>query len=170
MFNFKDFLLWEQTSRDTVDVKKIYIDIAGDLVAGVLLSQIIFWFLPNQEGKTKLRVEKEGELWLAKEREDWWDECRISVKQFDRAISLLQEKNLVEKRIFMFNSKPTVHLRLNLSTLTKYLSEKIQGEAEQGGKTLLPKGEKRNCPKGKFHNRDNYRDNYRDSSIKDRNY
>jgi len=149
MLNAKDFLLWEQASRDTIDVKKVYIDIAGDLITGILLSQIIFWFLPNQEGKTKLRVEKEGEMWLAKEREDWWDECRISVKQFDRAISILQEKNLVEKRIFMFNNKSTVHLRLNFDTLIPYLSNQIQSETVQRGKAELPKGEKRNCPKGK---------------------
>ena len=147
MLNAKDFLLWEQASRDTIDVKKVYIDIAGDLITGILLSQIIFWFLPNQEGKTKLRVEKEGEMWLAKEREDWWDECRISVKQFDRAISILQEKNLVEKRIFMFNNKSTVHLRLNFDTLIPYLSNQIQSETVQRGKAELPKGEKRNCPK-----------------------
>ena len=35
---FEQFLLWERASRDTLEVKRTYIDMAGDLVAGVVLS------------------------------------------------------------------------------------------------------------------------------------
>ena len=82
---FEHFLLWERASRDTLEVKRIYVDMAGDLVAGLVLSQIVYWHLPNREGKARLRVEREGDLWLAKARAEWWDECRISPKQADRA-------------------------------------------------------------------------------------
>jgi hypothetical protein len=144
MQNIQEFLAWEQMSRDTIDVKKVYIDIAEDLVAGILLSQIIYWYLPDQEGKTKLRVEKDGQLWLVKGREDWWEECRISPKQFDRAIAILQKKGLVEKKIFKFNGNPTTHIRLNFDVLIQYLSVFTQRV-----KTNLPKGEKPNSPLGK---------------------
>jgi len=144
MQNIQEFLAWEQMSRDTIDVKKVYIDIAEDLVAGVLLSQIIYWYLPDQEGKTKLRVERDGQLWLVKGREDWWEECRISPKQFDRAIAILQKKGLVEKKIFKFNGNPTTHIRLNFDVLIQYLSVFTQRV-----KTNLPKGEKPNSPLGK---------------------
>lgn len=144
MQNIQEFLAWEQMSRDTIDVKKVYIDIAGDLIAGILLSQIIYWHLPNQEGQTKLRVEKNGQLWLVKGREDWWEECRISPKQFDRAITILQKKNLVEKKIFKFNGNPTTHIRLNFDVLIQYLSVFTQRV-----KTNLPKEEKPNLPNGK---------------------
>ncbi len=107
-----DFLRWEQASRDTIDVKRCYIDLAGDLVAGVLLSQLIYWFLPNRHG-SKLRVEREGRLWLAKQRTDWWEECRISPKQFDRAIQVLADKGLVEHRRFRFGGSPIIHVWLN---------------------------------------------------------
>lgn len=107
-----------------IDVKKIYIDIAEDLVAGILLSQIIFWNLPNQEGKTKLRVKKQGELWLAKGREDWWEECRISPKQFDRAIKILESKNLITKKIFKLDGTPITHLKLDFDVLFKYIEKK----------------------------------------------
>lgn len=35
------FLLWEMRSQDCIKVKRCYIDVAADLEAGVLLSQII---------------------------------------------------------------------------------------------------------------------------------
>lgn len=123
MNNINDFFMWEQISRDSIDVKRIYIDIAGDLIAGILLSQIIYWNLPNQEGRTKLRVKKHGKLWLAKGRSDWWEECRITDRQFDRAIKILEEKFLVEKKVFKFNGNPTLHIRLNYNVLMQCLSD-----------------------------------------------
>src|SRR5262245_57447695 len=71
---FEQFLLWERASRDTLEVKRLYVDMAGDLVAGVMLSQIIYWHLPNRDGYAKLQVQREGKRWLAKGRADWWEE------------------------------------------------------------------------------------------------
>lgn len=110
--DLREFLLWEQATRDCIDVKKIYVDMADDLVAGILLSQIVYWNLPSKQGKTKLRVEKDGYLWLAKGREDWWDECRIKPRQFDTAFKKLEEQGLVEKKTFKFNGDPTIHIRI----------------------------------------------------------
>ena len=95
----EEFLQWERRSRDTIDVKRCHIDAADDPVAGVLLSQIVFWFLPGRNG-SKLRIEHQGRPWLAKARADWHDECRISPKQFDRAIKILRSRGLVETRVF----------------------------------------------------------------------
>ncbi|GAA4703046.1 hypothetical protein [Brevibacillus fulvus] len=110
--DLREFLLWEQATRDCIDVKKIYVDMADDLIAGILLSQIVYWFLPDKEGRTKLRVKKDGVLWLAKSREDWWDECRIKPRQFDTAFKKLEEQGLVEKKTFKFNGDPTIHIRI----------------------------------------------------------
>jgi hypothetical protein len=52
------FLAWEAASRDTIDFKKIYVDMADDLVAGLLLSQVVYWFLPDRNGNLKLRVRR----------------------------------------------------------------------------------------------------------------
>jgi len=65
---WSNFLLWETASRDTVDFKTIYVDMADDLVAGLLLSQIVYWYLPSKEGRSKLRVFKDGYYWIAKTR------------------------------------------------------------------------------------------------------
>jgi len=132
--NVEEFYEWERASRDVIDVKRCYVDIAGDLASGILLSQIIYWFLPDREGKLKLRIQREGEFWLAKSRTDWWDECRITKKQFDRAITVLRDKGLVTTKRFRFRGSPTVHIRLNVSVVV------------QGVNCILTKGENPNRP------------------------
>lgn len=134
--HYHEFLAWEEASRDTIDLKKIYIDVAdGDLVSGVLLSQIIYWYLPSKNKQSKLKVFKmdesgQKELWLAKGREDWFEECRISPKQFDRSSGILIKLGFLEKKIFKFNGNPTVHIKLNVDKVWKAVN------------SLLPKGEK----------------------------
>lgn len=107
------FINWEQVSCDAIDFKKIYVDIAGDLIAGLVLSQIIYWHLPGPNGITKLSVSHDGELWIAKKREDWWDEVRVGPRQMDRAIDILKEKELVVTGLFKFNNTPILHVRIN---------------------------------------------------------
>ena len=144
----------ERNSRDTIDVKRIYVEAAGDLVTGVLLSQIIYWFLPNDKGQEKLRIEKEGRLWLAKKREDWWQECCISPKQFDRAIQILRDKGFVKTQIFKFIGNPTSHITLDwqkIHALWETVDEENRGEfpssrdgnndIDQRGSSKLTKGE-----------------------------
>jgi hypothetical protein len=108
----KQFLLYERASRDTIDVKRAYIDMAGDLVAGIVLSQIVYWHLPNRQGEDRLAVERDGHKWLAKKREDWWQECRVTPKQADRALQILSEKGLIETKLYKFAGAPTKHVRL----------------------------------------------------------
>jgi len=111
--NFNEFVLSERASRDTIDVKRIYIDMADDLVSGILLSQIIYWYLPDKNGKSKLRVRHEGEMWIAKTRADWWLECRITERQYDRAIRILEEKEFVKTDTTLFAGKPSKVIRLD---------------------------------------------------------
>jgi len=112
MNNFDEFLLWERTTRDSIDFKKIYVDIAGDLVAGLMLSQIVFWYLPDKNGNSKMRVRKDGYDWIAKSNAEWYDEIRITEWQAPRALNILEEKGIIEKRLYKFNGAPTIHIRL----------------------------------------------------------
>jgi hypothetical protein len=110
---FSQFLAWETRSRDTIDVKTIYIDIAkGDHVAGVLLSQIVYWHLPSINGGSKLRIERNGHMWIAKGRADWYEETRITERQFDRAVKILEDVGVVVKATFKFAGVPKIHVRL----------------------------------------------------------
>lgn len=113
MSSFDDFLSWERASRDTIDFKVAYVDMAdGDLVAGLLLSQIVFWFLPKRDGTSKCSIERDGYLWIAKKVEDWWEECRIKRDAARRALDVLVSAGIVETRVLKFNGTPTTHIRI----------------------------------------------------------
>ncbi|MEK5105007.1 hypothetical protein MKX83_24000 [Cytobacillus sp. FSL M8-0252] len=124
--NWKSFINWEQTTKDTIDVKKTYIDISDDFMSGVLLSQIVYWYLPNKEGKSKLRVKKDGHFWIAKKVEDWHEEIRFSRRNYETAIKKLVEKEIVVKKRFKFNGTPTTHIRLNIPVFLMKLNEVLQ--------------------------------------------
>lgn len=117
------FLKMEEQEREVIVTKKAYVDLAGDLIAGVLLSQIAYWHKPSKKSiesgsdASKLKVTKkndQGDIieWLAKGREDWWEEIRISPKQFDRASKILEGKGFIDKKTFKFSGNPTVHVRI----------------------------------------------------------
>lgn len=112
--SWKSFINWEKSTKDTIDVKKTYIDIAQDFMSGVLLSQIVYWYLPNKEGKSKLRVKKDGHFWIAKKREEWYNEIRFSEANYKTAIKKLESINIVVKERFKFDGAPTTHIRLNI--------------------------------------------------------
>ena len=128
----------ETFARSGYMVRLAYVDITEDLIAGILLSQIVYWYMPNEQGKSKLRVKKNGEFWLAKSREDWKDEIRITPKQYERAIKILISKGLVEVQKFKFNGAPTNHIKLNISEVTQRV------------KSILTFGENPNSPLGEI--------------------
>ncbi|MCZ7524302.1 replication protein [Bacillus pacificus] len=128
----------ETFARSGYMVRLAYVDITEDLIAGILLGQIVYWYMPNEQGKSKLRVKKNGEFWLAKGREDWREEIRITPKQYDRAIKILINKNLVEVQKFKFNGAPTNHIKLNISEVTQRV------------KSILTFGENPNPPLGEM--------------------
>lgn len=132
-------------------IRHAYVDIAGELVAGALLGQILYWFEPNKDGKTKLRVIKDNYYWLVKERSDWYNEIRISAKQYDRAAKVLDSKGLIVRKKYKFNGNPMIHIRPNFEKInseirkwldeTKEIIKQSKDGGKQRGKRELPKGE-----------------------------
>jgi hypothetical protein len=109
---YENFLEWEAKSRDTIDFKKVYVDIAGDVLAGLLLSQLVYWHLPSKKGENRLTIERDGFFWLAKSREDWWEELRMTPREVDRGLKLLRAAGVIETNIWHFHGKQTVHIRI----------------------------------------------------------
>jgi hypothetical protein len=144
------FLTWEALSRDCLDVKRSYIRVAGDLVAGVVLSQIIYWHLPKKGGGDKLTVVRGGLLWLAKSRESWWAECCVTPRQVDRCLGELEKRRLIETGVFRFGGLATKHVRVDFVELVRQISElsDVDTEINKRGKPELTKGENRDSPKG----------------------
>lgn len=96
-----------------------YVDISGDLMAGALLSQILYWFGADRNGRPRARIQRDGYLWIAKARGDWWQEIRITPKQYDRAAKILKDKGFIELRTMKFAGNPTTHIRIIAEALNK---------------------------------------------------
>jgi DnaD/phage-associated family protein len=103
----------EQNSRRGVFVDLTYIDMAEDLNAGILLSQIIYWNSFDDFGNEKLRVNINGKMFLAKSKKDWYEEIRLSKKQLERSEKILKEKGIVKIEVKKFSGNPTNHYWLD---------------------------------------------------------
>lgn len=148
--DFKDFLLWEHSTRDVLDFKKAYVDMAGDALAGLVLSEIVYWHLPNKKEQSKLRIFKDEKYWIAVRRYEWWDRTRLSPRQADRAIAILREQVLIETDVFKFYGEPTMHIHLLESSFMARWDEVMNNppvnpfspirekDIDETGKTLSP--------------------------------
>lgn len=110
--NVRMFLQWEKTSRDIIDFKRVYVHVADDVLAGLMLSEIVYWHLPSEDGSSRLRVEHDGFEWIAVTRAEWWDRVGLKPKQVDACIKQLVKLGIVEKKVYKFAGNPTTHLRL----------------------------------------------------------
>lgn len=128
--SFATFLAWERSSRDVLDVKRIYIDMAGDVMPGILLSELVYWHLPNKSGQTKLRIERDGYLWIAVQRNEWWERIRFTPNQADYAIRKLAERGLIVRALYKFSGVPTVHLRLDLDIFLQRFHDELRRSAQ----------------------------------------
>lgn len=110
---FRDaFINQERSTRDVVLVRRVFVEMAGSITDGVLLSQIVYWYLPNKSGKTKLRVEKHSHKWIAKQHSEWDAEIGMKERQAKRALKRLSNKGLIETRAMRFNGLSTTHIRI----------------------------------------------------------
>lgn len=124
--DFDKFLLWERTTHDVIDFKKIYVDMCGDVLAGLMLSEIVYWYLPSKGGDPKMKVVREGVRWIACARAEWWDRTRMSKRQADRAMKLLEEVGLITRKAFMFNHQRMMHLRIDRDMFLKKWHELVE--------------------------------------------
>lgn len=109
----------------------MYIDITEDLVQGTLLARIMYWFAVDKNKKSKVRIFKDGYFWIAKQRKDWWEEIRITERQYDKAIKELEKKGLIKLAKYKFNSMPTIHIRPdydNINSATEKWKNKLKEE------------------------------------------
>lgn len=118
-------------------VHHAYVDISGDLIAGALLGQILYWLAPSKNGEPRAQIQKDGHYWIAKTRADWWQEIRISPKQYDRAIKILKDKNFVEVKTMKFDGNPTTHI----CVIPDAINAAVESWKIEQVKTLFTKGE-----------------------------
>lgn len=120
---WEKFLRWAESSGDFLSLKRCYIDIAdGDIIAGLLLSRIIWLTDPFSKYNKSLHYLPDGTMGIVKGRHEWWDECRITPKQFDRAIKILVKVGLVTTVIKKFDGTPSIFISLNFTSLLNKLT------------------------------------------------
>jgi hypothetical protein len=118
-------------------------------VAGILLSQIMYWHLPPKKGGPhRMCVHgcaawKEDRWWLVKKRTEWHKECRLSPKQFDRASDVLVEKGFITIRRFHFHHLRMIHIHLNVEMLMQFFENTMEP-----GTSKLTFGELASLPSG----------------------
>lgn len=114
-----DEYLQNETSRPdrAVSLRIIHIDLVSDVIAGILLSQIIYWNTPSRRHSacydSKLRRKHNGEYCLLKTQMDWWHECRITQKQYTRAIKILKDKGFVRTETIVRGGRKITAIYLN---------------------------------------------------------
>ena len=135
-----EFLEWEHGTSDALDVKRVYFDVAGSHLAGLMLAQIVFWHLPDAQGKSKLRKERDGEWWLAKTCDNWKNELRLTERQVRECLHLLSALELIEVRQSVFAGKRTTLIRLNKDFFIGYLFYALDGSGNwELAKSILQK-------------------------------
>lgn len=113
---FDGWVASEAHDHDAIKVKRLYVDInEGNWYDAALFSQIMYWHGRNKEtGERRMKVLRNGEYWIAKRYEDWWDECRVNAETAKKAIVRMVKRGLLVKQVWLFSGKPTVHLRINV--------------------------------------------------------
>lgn len=116
-------LAWAR-GNSPIAVHPAYIRMAGDVGAGVLLSQIVYWHSDSKDGQRRGGVERDGETWVAKSAADWAREIGLDAdigqgpaKSVRRYLTHLQSAGLIEADVFKFNGAPTLHVRVNWTAL-----------------------------------------------------
>lgn len=121
------FIAHEAASRDTIDFKRVYAEIAGRGTTGLLLSQIVYYYLPFK-GDTVPKIPRaaDGRYWLCFERSMAWGECCLTENEFRSALARLEEIGLVETMV----GKPvglyrrSTFLCLDLDTLADLVEQR----------------------------------------------
>lgn len=153
------WLASEDAYIDSISVKRVYIDICdGNLYDGLMLSQIIYWHGKNKEtGKPRLKIEKNGHLWLAKSYEDWWNECRVTERTARSCITRLEELGVIKAEIWKFAGSPTKHIRMEWDRFVELLMEiqknpptKPRSKSVLTSKVITPETSDRNDLKGQI--------------------
>lgn len=93
------YILNAEKKEYSYRVNPLYVSLAGDdLTVGIALGQIVYWFLPARDGSSKIKIFREGKLWLAKSYDELAREVKLTIKQVRRAISILKTKDTLKQK------------------------------------------------------------------------
>ena len=124
------YTLAEGVHSRYVKVHLDYIDLCdGNLHTALVFSRIMHWHGVNPDtGKQRLRVSKNGHLWLVKGYGDWYEECRVNESTARNAIRRLKELELIVTKTYKFGGVPKLHIRVNWQVFQERMSGLVEND------------------------------------------
>ena len=123
--------LWEKTSQEIFLTNRVCIDTVEDLHTGILLSRLVDCLTPEQKSCCHI-LELKGRRWIARTRNEWREDCRMTPRQFDRAIGILQDKKLIETENMKRHGCSVKHISLNWDRLLNLFQKTIDQQNTKG--------------------------------------
>ncbi|OCR86681.1 hypothetical protein CFT13S00388_07965 [Campylobacter fetus subsp. testudinum] len=142
--------------------------ITGGVLESIFLSQFLYWYEKNGGEFYKFREPCSHSLY--KQGDSWCEELEFSVKQIDRIIKSLKEKNIITTRT---DINRITYYDVNLEQLNNLLNGIYVNDKRED--IELPKGHLRSCQKGIYesaktatsnkNNNNSTRDYYTETTI-----
>ena len=82
---------------DGFPVPRTYIDMAGDLKAGIMLGYIEHLCQPETPNPFRI-IDEDGNYWTYQRDDWWWDGLCLTARQAKRCLKILSEKDLIKIR------------------------------------------------------------------------
>lgn len=95
--------------QNTLTVNVLFIDFTGSHQKALFLSQLFYWCSKKE--------------WIAKTREEWFNEIRISEISIRRFTKEFEEKGFLKTKVKKFNGNPTKHYSLDFDVLIEQLTQ-----------------------------------------------
>lgn len=86
--------------NNILTIPRLFIDLTGDMVSALLLSQLIYW------------TDRSATGWVYKSYKDWREELGLSEDVIRRAANRLIDLGLIEKDLRKANGAPTLHYKV----------------------------------------------------------
>lgn len=114
----------QSSMRRGVFVQTVYIDINDDyLHDAILFAQIMYWHEPDTNGNTRLRKEIDGHLWIAKNHNEWYAECRVKERMARKSLERIRDRGLIFYELHGFAAEKTPHIRVNWEVFAQKIQE-----------------------------------------------
>ncbi|NIO06497.1 MAG: hypothetical protein GTO40_00380, partial [Deltaproteobacteria bacterium] len=108
--------------KNTITLPRIYLKIAGDVVAGLFLSQCVWW-------SDKSDCE---DGWFWKANKEWKEEIGLSYAQVKRATAKLVEMGILKTKLKKVKGAPTTHYYVDMDRLINLIFDFL--EIRQNGR------------------------------------
>lgn len=97
----------------------------GSINMAIIIDEMLYWYSPPKKAgiddyATKLRVVRDGFLWIVRSREDWEESKGLSPKQYDYSMKKLVKLGYVVSEAKKYRGKKQCYIRLTPKFMLEY--------------------------------------------------